>query len=50
VPLYHGQAFPVPKINKNTLIKEVERLVTWGIGAAASIGMGWPFVYNTKET
>jgi hypothetical protein len=24
---YHGQAFPVPKIHKDTLIKEVERLV-----------------------
>jgi hypothetical protein len=23
---YHGQAFPVPKIHKNVLIKEVERL------------------------
>ncbi len=25
--LYHGQAFPVPKIHKDTLIKEVDRLV-----------------------
>jgi hypothetical protein len=23
---YHGQAFPVPKIHKDTIIKEVERL------------------------
>jgi hypothetical protein len=38
---YHGQAFPVPKIHKGTLIKEVERLVKLGgIGAAASIGVG----------
>jgi hypothetical protein len=27
VSLYHGQAFPVPTIHKDTLIKEVERLV-----------------------
>ncbi len=30
VSLYHGQAFPVPKIHKDTLIKEVERLVKLG--------------------
>jgi hypothetical protein len=29
--LYHGQAFPVPKIHKDTLIKEVERLVKLGV-------------------
>ncbi len=28
---YHGQAFPVPKIHKDTLIKEVERLCKLGI-------------------
>ena len=28
---YHGQAFPVPKIHKETLIKEVERLVKLGV-------------------
>jgi hypothetical protein len=28
--LYHGQAFPVPKIHKDTLIKEVDRLVKLG--------------------
>ncbi len=28
---YHCQAFPVPKIHKNTLIKEVERLVKLGV-------------------
>jgi hypothetical protein len=28
---YHGQAFPVPKIHKNTLIKEVERMVKLGV-------------------
>ncbi len=26
VSLYHGQAFPVPKIHKDTIIKEVQRL------------------------
>jgi hypothetical protein len=31
VSLYHGQAFPVPKIHKGTLIKEVERLVKLGV-------------------
>jgi hypothetical protein len=31
VSLYHGQAFPVPKIHKDTLIKEVERLVKLGV-------------------
>jgi hypothetical protein len=29
--LYHGQAFPLPKIHKDTLIKEVERLVKLGV-------------------
>ncbi len=29
--MYHGQAFPVPKIHKDTLIKEVERLVKLGV-------------------
>ncbi len=28
---YHGQAFPVPKIHKDTLIKEVDRLVNLGV-------------------
>jgi hypothetical protein len=28
---YHGQAFPVPKIHKETLVKEVERLVKLGV-------------------
>jgi hypothetical protein len=28
---YHGQAFPVPKIHKDTLIKEVSRLVQRGV-------------------
>jgi hypothetical protein len=28
---YHGQAFPVPKIQKDTLIKEVDRLVKLGV-------------------
>jgi hypothetical protein len=27
---YHGRAFPVPKIHKDTLIKEVDRLFNWG--------------------
>ncbi len=31
VSLYHGQAFPVPKIHKDTIIKEVERLVKLGV-------------------
>jgi hypothetical protein len=30
VSLYHGQAFPVPKIHKDTIIKEVERLCKLG--------------------
>jgi hypothetical protein len=36
---YHGQAFAVPKIHKDTIIKEVERLykLGGGIGVAASI-------------
>ncbi len=28
---YHGQAFPVPKIHKDTIIKEVERLCKLGV-------------------
>ena len=31
VPPYHGQAFPVPKIHIEILIKEVERLVKLGV-------------------
>jgi hypothetical protein len=30
VSLYHSQAFPVPKLHKDTLVKEVEKLVNWG--------------------
>ncbi len=29
--MYHGRAFPVPKIHKDTLIKEVDRLVKLGV-------------------
>jgi hypothetical protein len=29
--LYHGQAFPVPKIHKDTIIKEVERSCKLGV-------------------
>jgi hypothetical protein len=28
---YHGQAFPVPKIHKDTIIKEVDRLCKLGV-------------------
>jgi hypothetical protein len=28
---YHSQAFPVPKVHKETLIKEVDRLVKLGV-------------------
>jgi hypothetical protein len=28
---YHGQAFPVPKIHKDIIIKEVERLCELGV-------------------
>ncbi len=28
---FHGQAFPVPKIHKDTIIKEVERLCKLGV-------------------
>jgi hypothetical protein len=28
---YHGQAFPVPKVHKETIIKEVERLYKLGV-------------------
>jgi hypothetical protein len=28
---YHGRAFPVPKIDKNVLIKEVENLCKLGV-------------------
>jgi hypothetical protein len=31
VSLYHGRAFPVPKIHKDTIIKEVERLCKLGV-------------------
>ena len=28
---YHGRAFPVPKIHKKTLMKEIKRLVKLGV-------------------
>jgi hypothetical protein len=31
VSLYHGQAFPVPKVHKETIKKEVERLCKLGV-------------------
>jgi hypothetical protein len=31
VSLYHGQAFPVPKVHKDTIMKEVERLCQLGV-------------------
>jgi hypothetical protein len=31
VSTYHGQAFPVPKTHKDTIIKEVERLCELGV-------------------
>jgi hypothetical protein len=31
VSLYHGQAFPVPKVHKETIIKKVERLCQLGV-------------------
>jgi hypothetical protein len=31
VSLYHGRAFPVPKIHKDTIMKEVERLCKLGV-------------------
>jgi hypothetical protein len=31
VSSYHGQAFPVPKVHKETIIKEVERLCELGV-------------------
>ncbi len=31
VSLYHGQAFPVPKIHKDTIMNEVERLCQLGV-------------------
>ena len=47
---YHSQAFPVPKIHKETLIKEVERLVKLGV-LERQPASEWAslFVYNTKE-
>jgi hypothetical protein len=34
---YHGQAFPVPKIHKDTLIKEVDR---WGYWSSSQHWIG----------
>jgi hypothetical protein len=47
---YHSQAFSVPKKHKETLIKEVERLVKLGIlERQPALEWALPFVYNTKE-
>jgi hypothetical protein len=40
VSLYHGQALPVPKIHKETLVKGVERLVKLGVLDRQCIRMG----------
>jgi hypothetical protein len=47
---HHSRAFPVPKIQKDTLIKEVDRLVKLGV-LERQPALEWasPFVYNTKE-
>ncbi len=44
---YHGRAFPVSKVHKETIIKEVERLPTGGIREAACILMGFALFHNT---
>jgi hypothetical protein len=37
---YHSQTFPVPKIHKDTLIKEVDRLVNWGYWSGSQHWIG----------
>ncbi len=43
----HGQAFPVPKIYKDTIMKEVEIVQTGGIREAACIWMGFAIFHYT---
>ena len=46
---YHGQAFPVPKVHKKTIIKEVERLCQLGV-LERQPASEWPsFVIPKKD-
>jgi hypothetical protein len=48
---YHGQAFPVPEIHKDTIMKEVERLCKLGVlGRQPASGWALPsFVIPKKD-
>jgi hypothetical protein len=49
---YHGQAFPVPKVHKETIIKEVERLCELGVIERGSLhlnGLCHPLLYQRKK-
>jgi hypothetical protein len=47
---YHGQAFLVPKVLKDTIIKEVERLYKLGVLECCSKHLnGLIIIYNTKK-
>ena len=46
---YHGRAFPVPKIHKDVLIKDIERLCKLGYLSDSTIWMGVAIIYSTKK-
>jgi hypothetical protein len=46
---YHGRPYPIPKINKATLMKEINCLLsTGGIEEATITAMGLTFIHNIK--
>ncbi len=46
---YHGRPYPIPQINKATLMKEINRLENRGAEEAIIITMGLSDIYNPKE-
>jgi hypothetical protein len=46
---YHGQAFLVPKIHKDTIIKEVERLCELGVPEPSLHLNGFTVFHYTKK-
>ena len=46
---YYGRAFPIPKVHKATILKEIKRLITRCVRVATRIRMGCTLVYTTKE-
>jgi hypothetical protein len=49
---YHSRTYPIPKVHKETILKEIKRLVELGVlkwQLMSDVRMGCTFVYTTKE-